>query len=84
MGSLNLKTLNGFIEKTWSGNTVITEMKHFPKFEYVDDKFVQKEAYEIKYNGDKPSLELSLNVEKYLNVELIWEEDIIPLIPYEK
>jgi hypothetical protein len=63
---------------------VITEAQYFPKFEYVDGEFIQSESYQIKYDGDKPSLELSLTVEKYLRVELVWEQDVIPLKAYEK
>lgn len=81
---VNIKTLNALIKNVWSGNTVITEAQYFPKFEYVNGEFIQSESYQIKYDGDKPSLELSLTVEKYLRVELVWEQDVIPLKAYEK
>ena len=81
---VNIKTLNALIKNDWSGNTVITEEQYFPKFEYVNGEFIQSESYQIKYDGDKPSLELSLTVEKYLRVELVWEQDVIPLKAYEK
>ena len=81
---VKVETLNKLIEKVWSGNTVITEAQYFPKFEYKNDDFIQIEAYQIKYTGDRPTEEMVDDVVKIIGVELIWEEDVIPLIPYEE
>ena len=81
---VKVETLNKLIEKVWSGNTVITEAQYFPKFEYKNDDFVQIESYQIKYTGDRPTQEMANDVMNILGVELIWEEDVIPLIPYEE
>lgn len=81
---VKVNTINKLIERVWSGNTVITEAQYFPKFEYIDGEFVQIESYQIKYTGNKPTQEMANNVMKFLGVELVWEEDIVPLIPYEE
>ena len=81
---VDAKTINKLLELNWSGDTVITEAKYFPQFIHDGNDWVQKETYEVKYTGSRPNNYLNELVEKYFNVTLIWEDDIIPLIPYEE
>lgn len=74
--------LNKFIDKVSSGNTEIIKAQYFPKFEYDNGKFVQIESYQITYKGDKLTQDTLDKITKYFSVELIWEEDVIPIIPY--
>lgn len=81
---VNVNTINKLLELHWSGNTVITEARYFPQFTHNGNEWVQQETYEVKYKGNRPNYHVDILLKKYLNVTLIYEEDVIPLIPYKE
>ena len=81
---VNIDTINKLWELNWSGDTVITEAQYFPQFTHNGNEWVQQETYAVKYTGSRPNYDVDEIMKKYLNVTLIWEEDVIPLIPYEE
>ena len=70
MIEINVQVINKFIE-TIGGNVTVVEMKVYPKYEYEDGDFVQKNTYAIKYEGQMTQY-LANQVETFFGIEMVW------------
>ena len=73
----NKEKLNAFINSINTGDTItILEMEYYPKFNLVNEEYVQTESYKIKFDGKHIPRYIENKLYDWLKITLVWEDSL--------